>query len=134
MAHEMTGYIHSDSMLKYSASSELAAFSNQKLVHENKVFCPLWHASLTGAADVHLPGAKFDDAVNSLALATSVIARLRNPRMSAFAKRVFTVLMSLNRLGICVSHDQVIRDQVEGGKHHDSKVVLWKKSSTCQWF
>ena len=32
-------------------------------------------------------------------------------------------------------HDQVIRDKVEAGKNHDSKVVLlWKKSSTCQWF
>ena len=138
MAREMTGYIHSDSMLKYSAPSELAAFSNRKLVHEIEVYCPLWHACLTGAANVHLPGAKFDAAVNSLALASSVIARLRNPRMSALAKRVSTVLvhsgakaddfMRLNRLGICMSHDQVIRDQVEAGKSHDSKVLLWKKS------
>ena len=138
MAREMTGYIASDSMLKYSAPSELAAFSNRKLVHEIEVYCPLWHACLTGAANVHLPGAKFDDAVNSLALASSVIARLRNPRMSALAKRVSTVLvhsgakaddfMRLNRLGICMPNDQVIRDQVEAGKSHDSKVLLCKKS------
>ena len=36
--------------------------------------------------------------------------------------------MCLNRLDICMSHDQVIRDQVKAGKYHDSKVVLlWKK-------
>ena len=64
--------------------------------------------------------------------------------------------MCLNRLDICMLHYQVrgrsagsfpeqrlvielnyqvIRDKVEAGKNHDSKVVLlWKKSSTCQWF
>ena len=93
---------------------------------------------MTGAAKVYLPGAKFDDTVNSLALASSVIAHLQNPRMSALAKRVSTVLvrsgakaddfMHLNPLGICMSHDQVIRDQVEAAKSHDSKVLLWKKS------
>lgn len=77
---------------------------------------------MTGAANVYLPGAKFDDTVNSLALASSVIAHLQNPRMSALAKRVSTVLersgskaddfMRLNPLGICMSHDQVICDQV----------------------
>ena len=43
--------------------------------------------------------------------------------------------MRINRLDICMLHDQVIRDKVEAAKNHDSKVVLlWKKSSTCQWF
>ena len=43
--------------------------------------------------------------------------------------------MCLNRLDICMLHEQVIRDKVKAGKNHDSKVVvLWKKSSTCQWF
>ena len=63
----------------------------------------------------------------ALFLATSVIARLRNPRMSAFAKRVSAVFvhsgakannfMRLNHLDICMSHDQVIRDEVEAGKY-----------------
>ena len=73
-------------------------------------------------------------------LATSAISRPRNPRLSAFAKRACTVeqgnhFMCLNRLDICMLHDQVIRGKVEAAKNHDSKVVLlWKKSSTCQWF
>ena len=138
MAREMTGYIHSDSMLKYSAPSELAAFPNWKLVHKIEVCCPLWQACLTGAANGHLPGAKFDDTVNSLALASSVITHLQSPPMSTLPKRVSTILVRseakaddfvrLNPLGICMSHDQVIRDQVEAGKSHDSKVLLWKKS------
>ena len=93
---------------------------------------------MTGAANVHLPGAKFDDTVNSLALASSVITHLQSPPMSTLPKRVSTILVRseakaddfvrLNPLGICMSHDQVIRDQVEAGKSHDSKVLLWKKS------
>ena len=42
--------------------------------------------------------------------------------------------MCLNRLDSCMLHDQVIRDKVKAAKNNDSKVVLlWKKSSTCQW-
>ena len=75
MAREMTEYIRSDSMLKYSSPDELAAFSNRKLVHEIKVFCPLWHACITGAANVHQPDSNLDGSINSIALATSAIAR-----------------------------------------------------------
>ena len=58
--------------------------------------------------------------------------------MSAFAKRISTVLVHtgakadefirLNRLGICTSHKQVIRDQVEMGSQHDVKVLMWKSA------
>lgn len=58
--------------------------------------------------------------------------------MSAFAKRISIVLVHtgakandftrLNRLGICSSHKQVIRDQVEMGSQHDVKVLLWKRA------
>ena len=138
MACEMTEYIRSDSMLKYSSPDELAAFSNQKLVHEIKVFCPLWHACITEAANVHQPDSNLDGSTNSITLATSAIARLRNSRMSAHAKRVLTVLVHsgakaddftrLNHLGICTSHKQVIRDQVDAGQSHDSTVLMWKRS------
>ena len=91
MACEMTEYIRSDSMLKYSSPDKLAAFSNRKLVHEIKVFFPLWHACITGATNVHRPDSNLDGSINSIALATSAIALLRNSRMSAHAKRVSTV-------------------------------------------
>jgi len=58
--------------------------------------------------------------------------------MSAHAKRVSTVLVHsgakvadftrLNRLGICILHRRVVRDQVEVGRNHDSKVLLWKEA------
>ena len=138
LAREMTEYTRSESMLKFSTPSELACFSNRKLVHEIKVFCPLWYTCITGAACVDPSDEKFDESINSLALATSAITRLRNPRMSARAKRVSTVLVHggakaadftrLNRLGICISHGQVVRDQAEVGRNHDSKVLLWKKA------
>lgn len=134
MAREMTEYIRSDSMLKYSSPDELAAFSNRKLVHEIKVFCPLWHACITGAANVHQPDSNLDGSINSIA-----VARLRNSCMSTHAKRVSTVLVHsgakandftrLNHLGICTSHKQLIRDQVDASQSQDSTVLMWKKSS-----
>ena len=123
-------------------------------MHKIEFCCPLWHACLTGAANVHLPGAKFDVAVNSLALASSVIARLRNPCMSALAKRVSSVLvhsgakaddsMHLNSLTALVFVCHMTKLFVikwrpakvtiqrcccgkSCGKSHDSKVLLWKK-------
>lgn len=139
MAREMTEYIRSDSMLKYSSPDELAAFSNRKLVHEIKVFCPLWHACITGAANVHQPDSNLDGSINSIALATLAVARLRNSCMSTHAKRVSTVLVHsgakandftrLNHLGICTSHKQLIRDQVDASQSQDSTVLMWKKSS-----
>lgn len=138
MAREMTEYIQSDSMLKYSSPDELAAFSNRKLVHEIKVFCPLWHACISGAANVHQPDSKLDGSINSIALATSAIARLRNSHNSAHAKRVSTVLVHsgakvndftrLNHLGLCTSPKQVITDQVDASQSHDSTVLVWKPS------
>ena len=129
LSREMSDYCHSESMLKYSTPSELSAFSNRTFVHEVKVFCPLWYSCIIGAANV---GNDIEESINPMALATASIARHRNSRMSAFAKRISTVLVHtgakaddftrLNRLGICSSHKQVIRDQVEMGSQHDVKV------------
>ena len=33
----------------------------------------------------------------------------------------------LNRLGICMSHDQTIKKQVEMGKSYNAKILLWKQ-------
>lgn len=94
LAREMAAYTRSKSMLKFSTPSELPCFSSRKLVHEIKVFCPLWYTCITGAASVDsCDERKFDESINSLALVTSAIARLRNPRMSAHAKRISTVLV-----------------------------------------
>ena len=135
LSREMSDYCHSESMLKYSTPSELSAFSNRTFVHEVKVFCPLWYSCIIGAANV---GDDIEESINPMALATASIARHRNSRMSAFAKRISTVLVHtgakaddftrLNRLGICSSHKQVIRDQVEMGSQHDVKVLLWKRA------
>jgi len=48
LAREMTEYTCSQSMLKFSTPSELACFSNRKLVHEIKVFCPVVHVHYRG--------------------------------------------------------------------------------------
>ena len=133
LSREMSDYCHSESMLKYSTPSELSAFSNRTFVHEVKVFCPLWYSCIIGAANV---GDDIEESINPKALATASIAHHRNSRMSAFEKRISTVLVHtgakeddftrLNRLGICSSHKQVICDQVEMGSQHDVKVLMWK--------
>ena len=135
LSREMSDYCHSESMLKYSTPSELSAFSNRTFVHEVKVFCPLWYSCIIGAANV---GDDIEESINLTALATASIACHRYSRMSAFAKQISTVLVHtgakandftrLNRLGICSSHKQVIRDQVEMDSQHDVKVLLWKRA------
>lgn len=95
----------------------------------------MWCSCIIGAANV---GDDIEESINAMALATASIAGHRNSRMSAFAKRISIVLVHtgakandftrLNRLGICSSHKQVIRDQVEMGSQHDVKVLLWKRA------
>ena len=77
-------------------------------------------------------------------LATSAIARLRNPRMSAFAKRVSAVFlhsgakandfMRLNHLDNCMSHDRVIRDEVEARKYTIQRCCCGKSRQLVNGF
>ena len=137
VSKEVAAFCKSESVLKKSSADELSCFRNKNVVDEAKSICPFLFACVAGSCDAHKSEEKFDKAVNSLALVIAVIAKYRNHLMSAFAKRISTILLHsgakaqdfarLNHLGICTSHKQAIRDQREMGKTHDIKLVGWKK-------
>ena len=138
ISREFKDYCHSTtSVLKYTAPSELASFSNTLVRHEVKTMCPMWNSALEGALGPCKNEAKTTRATNVSALCTAAAAKFRNSRMSAFAHRVSVVLlhsgakshdfMRLNRLGICMSHKETISKQKEMAKAHDSSVLIWKR-------
>lgn len=75
---------------------------------------------------------------NVISVATSVLARFRNAKLSALAYRISMLLLCggliyfdikrLNHLGICMSPDSSIELQRKMGTSSDAKVLLWKES------
>ena len=74
--------------------------------------------------------------VNSLALATATIARVRNTKASSLYYRISTILfhngvkhddlIRLNRMGICMSPDSIIRLQNKMNEQLEGRVKIWK--------
>ena len=127
-------------MLKGRSTEDLIAFSSVSFVRELIEMCPFWSSCVSGASGVDLKEIDEiqDFAVNSMALASSVTARVRNNTMSALAYRVSCVLfhsgvshqdlIRLNHLGICMSPDRVLHLQHNLGENFDSKVLCYKKA------
>ena len=143
VSEEFANLSKSDTILKGRNVDEVIAFSNNILVHETSVMCPLWYASLKGACGKKSTNCKKSNKhmslTNAMALATASVARLRNPTLSAFAYRVSTILfhsgtkfnniLRLNRLGICMSPEMTVNFQKQMGQNFDSKIVMWKKTT-----
>ena len=123
------------SILKNTSAKELIEFSNERVAGEVSKECPVWNSCVLGACGIW---DNEDDPsnTNSVAIATAVVAKRRNKRMSAFAYRVSSILMHsgakeadftrLNRLGLCMSHKETLVKQKEMGKHYDEKVKSWR--------
>ena len=130
VASEFKEYSRSDSVLKGTEPDQLAGFSAMLVLEEIKVFCPLWSASIHGAC-----GAR---SINSIALCSSVAARVRNATMSAMAYRISAVLFHagvgyddlrrLNRMGVSMSPDRLINLRRKMGDHFYAKVYVWKEA------
>ena len=117
---EFKEYSSADSMLKGRSTEDLIAFSSVSFVRELIERCLFWSSCVSGASGVDLKEIDEiqDFAVNSMALASSVTARVRNNTMSALAYRVSCVLfhsgvshqdlICLNHLRICMSPDRVL--------------------------
>jgi hypothetical protein len=133
---EFQAYSKTDSVLKATCADDLTAFSNKLVVHEAKVYCPLWHATLMGAVGVKDNGNV--TCINQLALATAILARTRNSAMSAVAYRISSLLVHsgathqdiirLNKLGVCMCPKSTVEMQRKMGRHFDAKVLQWKSS------
>ena len=132
---EFRDYCRSETILKGRHVDELAAFSNTLVMKETEVYLPLWNACIPGSCGTDLEGDK--TATNIIALATATAARHRVKDLSAFHYRISTLLchggisfegaVQLNRLGICMSPQQMVHLQRVMGKDHDAKVQMWKK-------
>ncbi len=130
----------SNTILKGRSLEEIAAYNNNLLLKEVQVFCPLWFSALNGACGHTLrqSKARHSTAVNVMALSTSVLARQRNPCLSALAYRISVLLFHsgvkyqdirrLNHLGLCMSPARIVTLQKEMGVSFDSKVLIWKKT------
>lgn len=141
---EFKQYISSDCMLKGRSPEELIAFSNRLFVKELQVNFPAWSTCIRGACGLDMEDDDLATSIdlgeghlNSLALTTSVIARVRNKSLSALAYRISSILLHsgtshqeiirLNRLGVCMSPDMILHLQSSLGENFDSKVFSWKK-------
>ena len=129
-------YCKSPNSLKRTSPEELKNLSNTVLANEVMTQCPIWFACARGACgkvskpcDVKIS--------NAIALSSAIVGRCRNNKLSAVAHRISAILIHsgakssdfsrLNRLGICMSHDQTIKKQVEMGKSYDAKILSWKE-------
>lgn len=96
---------------------------------------PLWNACIRGSCGTDVEDDK--DSTNTIALAIATAARHRVRDLSAFHYRISTVLchggisfegaVQLNKLGICMSPQQMVLLQRAMGKDHDVKIFMWRK-------
>ena len=136
-SNEMSEYLKSESMLLCSKPDEITGFSNTVFLEELRIFCPVVFHLLLGACGIQESDAKIKGTTaNSVALASAIMCRLRNPKASALHYRISTVmfhsgakhedLVRLNRLGVSMSPQQMVRSQSEMGKQLKGKVNVWK--------
>ena len=140
VGREFAQYSKSDSCLKECSPDQLRVFSNKTLCEEVRVFCPLFYAAVGGACDMRTSDESDVHRTNALALATSALARCRNPTMSAVAYRISALLYHsgldsrgltrLNNLGVCMSPKRMISLQEKMADNFDYKVERWKKEIT----
>ena len=135
---ELADYLKKESILLLRNPDELIGFSSVIFLQELRVFCPTFHAILIASAglqedDVKKPGLS----ANSVALAAATICRDVNPQASALHYRISAVLFHsgvkhedlkrLNRLGVCMSPDSILRAQRKMAFDVGSKVQVWKR-------
>ena len=103
---EFDEYLKSGSMLELRNPDELAGFSNKLFMEEVRIFCPVWYDCVLGACGLSREDMQEGGRdVNSLALATATIVRVRNTKASSIHYRISTILFHSG-----VNHDDPIRD------------------------
>ncbi|XP_068712213.1 uncharacterized protein [Montipora foliosa] len=137
VSKEFNEYLKSGSMLELRNPDELAGFSNKLFMEEVRIFCPVWYDCVLGACGLSREDMQEGGRdVNSLALATATIARVRNTKASSIHYRISTILfhsgvkhddlLRLNRMGICMSPDSIIRLQNKMNEQLEGRVKIWK--------
>ena len=111
-------------------------------MEEVQVFCPFWYTVLLGVMQIGTKENIMTDIseINTAALATSSLIRVKNQTASAYHYRISTILfhsgtkhdniVRFNRLGLiaCMSEQSIIDLQNKMNKQLRSKTKFWKKS------
>ena len=139
VSEELTSYTKAESILLLNEPDEIASFSNTIFLEEVRVFCPVFYefvVASSGQDDQEMKKAGIG--TNGVAFAAATLCRVRNPKASALHYRISTVLfhsgtkhedlVRLNRLGMCMSPDVMIRAQRKMGEQLEAKVKVWKKA------
>ena len=93
MSLELDEYLKSGCILEARNPDELASFSNKIFMKEVRIFCPLWFDCVRGASGLSRNASKeCGPEINSLALATATLARLRNVTASVVHYRISTIM------------------------------------------
>ena len=124
------------SILLGKSPKEVAEFRSKKLLKELQISCPYWSAAIMGASGVYNTADDTAVKINALALASAVVARARNHKMSALAYRMSTILFHscaksedisrMNKLGVCMSPESTVEFQRKMGENCQCKVLKWK--------
>ena len=138
VSKEFSDYLKCESMLLARNPDELAGFSNKLFMEEVRIHCPVWFSCQLGASGLSSKEEAVGGRVNSMALASSTLARLRNPQASAAHYRISTILFHsgvkhddlnrLNRLGVCMSPDSIVRLQGKMNLQLEGKVDIWRSA------
>ena len=135
ISKEFDEYLKSECMLDERNPDELAGFSNKLFMEEVRIFCPVCFDCALGACGLSQDALKeCGPNVNSLALPTATIARVRNGKASAVHYRISTImfhsgikhndLIHLNRLGVCMSPDSTVIREKKMNKQLEGKVKV----------
>ena len=127
----------SESMLKQSSPVDLEAFSNKFLVSEVRQWCPLWMACVSGACKASSDASSLKTKqINTIALASAIVARCRNQKMTAVSYRISALLFHsgtkyddikrLHKLSVCMSPHMIVEMQRKMGESCERKVLQWK--------
>ena len=116
---QFSDYCRSETFLEGREVDELAAISNTLVMKKTEEYLPLWNACIRGSCGTNPEGDK--TATNIIALATATATRHRVKDLSALHFRIPTLLshegisfegaVRLNRLGICMSPQQMVHLQ-----------------------
>ena len=140
VSDEASKYLKSESILLSKDPDKISGFASAIFLEEVRIFCPLFYRFLLGASglndeDVKIPA----NGTNEVALAAATLCRARNPKASALHYRISTMLFHsgvkhedlgrLNRLGVCMSPDAMVRAQNTMSKQLEGKVIVWKNTT-----
>ena len=136
VSKEFSDYLKCKSMLLARNPDEQAGFSNKLFMEEVRIHCPVWFNCQLGASGLSSKEEAVGRRVNSMAFGSSTLACLRNPKASVVHYRISTILFNsgvkhddlnrLNRLGVCMSPDSIVRLQSKMNMQLEGKVDIWR--------